>query len=508
MQNGNRLIHQLIKSRKPACVRGRSGSHFKSSFCAGWVCAATLLTGCASLNANLGALKEDISARLNTDPAPVAAQTAQSVTTAASDWVEYAPDLLPTTNWVAQLDDRGLAPLVNEALLSNTNVAAAAARWDAAQASARAASGNRKPSVSFGSRASHSEYGNDLIGDSNSLSLGPSVSWEADLWGRLGDTVNAADIEAGASAADLAAARLSIAGQVSQSWFDLIESKLLLDLAQKNLDTLERSLRLTERRFERGLTQSSDVRLSRSSVASARASLASREQLRAASARRLEVLLRRYPAGQLKAAFDLPPLPTLEGAGIPSDILQRRPDLIAAERRLLSQGLRIDIARKNLLPRLTLSGDGNLSAGTLRDLLDIDALVANIVSNLTAPIYQGGALKAEVERNEAQLRAQIETYAGTVLQAYLEVENALDAEQLLQAREAALRESLIEAQKAEERLALRYAEGLATILQLLDSQTRAINAESALIGARKERLANRVRLHLALGGGQFGALPN
>lgn len=483
-------------------------ARIRATLATGLVCAASLLTGCASMNADFAALKDDITSRLKSEPAPVAAQTATSVTQPGAGWNEYALENLPTTDWVSRLDGRGLAPLVDEALLSNTNITAAAARWEAAQASARTASGNRKPSVSFGSRASHSEFGNDLIGDSNSLSLGPSISWEADLWGRLGDTVNAADIEVGASAADLAAARLSIAGQVSQAWFDLIESKLLLDLAQKNLDTLERSLRLTERRFERGLTQSSDVRLSRSSVASAQASLASREQLRAASARRLEVLLRRYPSGQLTAAFDLPPLPTLEGAGVPSDILQRRPDLIAAERRLLSQGLRIDIARKNLLPRLTLSGDGTLSANDISRLIDIDNLVATIVSNLTAPIYQGGALKAEVERNEAQLRAQIEAYAGTVLQAYLEVENALDAEQLLQSREAALRESLIEAQKAEERLALRYAEGLATILQLLDSQTRAINAESALISARKERLANRVRLHLALGGGQFGALPN
>jgi outer membrane protein TolC len=114
---------------------------------------------------------------------------------------------------------------------------------------------------------------------------------------------------------------------------------------------------------------------------------------------------------------------------------------------------------------------------------------------------------SEIARNEALLRAQLEQYAASALRSYLEVENALDAESRLEEREAALRVALDEAKKAEERLSVRYSEGLATILQLLDAQSRAINAQSALISARKERLANRVRLYLALGGGRFGELP-
>lgn len=416
-------------------------------------------------------------------------------------------DRTPSADWVSQFNDPILNELVNEALVRNANIGAAQARWDAARANAIAAGAPLKPSVTASSRISRTESGNNLVDGSGNFNFGLGASWEADLWGRLSDQAKAGALEAEASRVDLAAARLSIAGATSQAWFDLIEAKLLTDLAVENLQTQERALRLTQRRFEGGVTASSDVRLARSSVANAQANLATRKQFQTLAARSLEILLRRYPGAELTASADLPDLPQLQGVGFPGDIFARRPDLLAAERRLEQQGLRVDVARKALLPRLTLSADGDLSAGSLGDLFNVDALIASIVGGLTAPIFQGGALKAEIARNDALLRAQLESYAASGLSAYLEVENALDAEARLSEREAALRIALEEADLAEERLATRYSEGLASILQLLDAQSRAINAKSALISARKEKLANRVRLHLALGGGQFGQLP-
>ena len=220
--------------------------------------------------------------------------------------------------------------------------------------------------------------------------------------------------------------------------------------------------------------------------------------------RSLEVLLREYPDESLTAAADLPTLPRLSGAGTPAYVLRHRPDLLAAEDRMRAAGLQVDVARKALLPSLTLSGSLDDNGTALNNVFDVDSLVARLAANLTAPIFQGGRLKANVEQQEAILRQQLEGYTSIIMQAYLEVENALDAENRLAQREAALRVSLNEALMAEERLELRYTEGLATILQLLDSQSRRLNAESQLIGARKERLANRVRLHVALGGGELG----
>ncbi|MEP3889532.1 MAG: efflux transporter outer membrane subunit [Hellea sp.] len=446
------------------------------------------LSGCASLN-SLSKIK----------PQPTAV-VAQEVTPTAPAWAETAPEDLPTTDWVGSFSDGTLDQLVSEALGANTNIRAAAARVDAAMARADISAADRLPSVNANSRASRNENAGPAP-SSTSLSLGVSASWEADLWGRIRDGIETSELEAAATTADYAGARLSIAGQVSQSWFDLIEARLLTELSERDVETQERALRLTQRRFEGGVTGSSDVRLARSSVANAQALQASRRQRLSSVTRRLETLLRRYPAEEIQAAADLPTLPPLSGAGTPGYILRKRPDLLAAERRLQAQGLQIDVARKNLLPRLTLDGSGSLGAGGINKLFDIDALVGSLAAGLTAPIFQGGRLKANIVQQEALLRQQLENYAGTALDAYLEVENALDGEQRLLEREIALRTSLNEAREAEDRLELRYTEGLATILQLLDAQSRRLSAEGQLIGARKERLANRVRMHVALGGG-------
>ncbi|MGB0906259.1 MAG: TolC family protein, partial [Maricaulaceae bacterium] len=279
--------------------------------------------------------------------------------------------------------------------------------------------------------------------------------------------------------------------------------RLLVELSERDVDTKARGLRLTTRRFDGGVAGSSDVRLARSSLASAQAVQASRKQRLSALSRSLEVLLREYPSETLMAATDLPSLPSLGGVGSPEYILRHRPDILASESRMQAAGLQVDIARKALLPRLSFDGGVNASGSSLSNFFDIDSIVANLASNLTQPIFQGGRLKANVDVQEAVLRQQLESYSGTVLNAYLEVENALDAEMRLEEREDALRVSLDEAIKAEERLELRYTEGLATILQLLDSQSRRLSAESQLISARKERLANRVRLHVAIGGGDI-----
>jgi NodT family efflux transporter outer membrane factor (OMF) lipoprotein len=446
------------------------------------------LSGCASLN-GLSKIK----------PEPTVV-TAQDVTPVAPIWDEAAPADLPTTDWVGSFADPMLSGLVREALGANTNIGAAASRLEAARQRAKIARADKLPAVNASANYSRLETNIPFQVPTN-VDFGVSATWEADLWGRIRDGINASNFEVGASQADFAGARLSIAGQVSQAWFDLIEARLLTELSQRDLETQERALRLTQRRFEGGVTGSSDVRLARSSVANAKALQASREQRLSAITRQLEVFLRRYPAEEIQAAADLPDLPLLSGAGTPGYVLRKRPDILAIEQRLKAQGLQIDIARKNLLPSFSLRGTTSLGATSFADLLDIDALVMRLVANAGMPIFQGGRIKANIKQQEALLRQQLETYAGAALTAYLEVENALDAEQRLLEREVALRTSLEEARKAESRLELRYTEGLATILQLLDAQTRRLSAEGQLIGARKERLANRVRMHVALGGG-------
>ena len=446
------------------------------------------LSGCA----NLGGLSKF-------KPEPTIVEV-QELAPQKQIWAEVAPEDLPTTDWIGSFSDPVLVSLVAEALEANTNIRSAAARVEAAQARSRISRADKLPTLDTNSRITRNETSIPFSNPTN-IASGISANWEADLWGRIKNGIAADEFSLAASEADYAGARLSIAGQVAQGWFNVIEARLLSELSARDVETLERSLALTQRRFEGGVTGSSDVRLARSSVANAKALQASREQNLSALTRNLEIILRRYPSDEIDITEDLPNLPTLSGVATPGYVLRKRPDLLAAESRMRAQGLEVDVARKNLLPRLSFTGNGNLNATSFSDFFDVDALAMQLIGNFSAPLFQGGRLKGNIEQQEAILREQLESYAGEALNAYLEVENALSAEQRLLERENALRTSLEEAQKAESRLELRYTEGLATILQLLDAQSRRISAEGQLISARKERLANRVRMHVALGGG-------
>ena len=289
------------------------------------------LSGCASLSAV---------SKIKPEPTVVAAQ---EVTPTAPVWAEAAPEDLPTTDWIGSFSDGTLTTLVTEALDANTNIRSAAARVEAAMARTDISAADRLPSVNASARASRTENMTSFPGTA-SISGGVSASWEVDLWGRIRDGINSSELEAAATTADYAGARLSIAGQVSQTWFDLIESRLLTELSGRDVETQERALRLTTRRFEGGVTGSSDVRLARSSLANSQALQATRRQFLSSNTRRLEILLRRYPSEEIQAAADLPSLPVLSGAGTPGYALRKRPDMLAAERRLQAQGLQIDVA--------------------------------------------------------------------------------------------------------------------------------------------------------------------
>lgn len=462
---------------------------------AGFILLPLSLTACASLPLM---------------PDPTVISTEATDVNVPTSWSEPAPGTLPSTDWVAEFNSPQLSAIVTEALSQNPNIRSALAQFDASVARIRSSRASLYPSLGASGGVSRSEGGTGFLAGTTNYDLGLNAQWEADLFGRIRDQVGSAKASAQASAADVAATRLSIAGQVVQTWFDVIEARLLADLSAREVETLERSLRLTQRRFEGGVTGSSDVRLARSSLASAQALQVGRLQNRDALLRALETLLRRYPGADMDTPANLPALPRLSGAGNPNYVLSRRPDILAAERRMAQAGYDVDVARKALYPSLSLSSSASEQALQLSEVLDLKQLAFRLAGNLTAPIFQGGRLKANIETQRALLQVQLENYAQTVLTAYREIENALDAETRLEEREAALRTSLEEARKAEERLELRYSEGLATILQLLDAQTRRLSAEGQLIGARKERLANRVRLHLALGGGDYGqiqALP-
>jgi NodT family efflux transporter outer membrane factor (OMF) lipoprotein len=330
---------------------------------------------------------------------------------------------------------------------------------------------------------------------------GIGFSWEIDLWGRIRSAKSAALADVQASQADLAGAQLSIAAQTTKAWLAVTEAQLQLDLAHRTLTAFQETEDIAWGRYSRGLLTSLDVRLTRNSTATAAALVARREDQLQRAKRLLEILLGRYPRGELIAAGDLPAELTPVPAGLPADLVSRRPDLAAAERRLAAAGKRIAVAKRARYPRISLTGSAGTSTQEFNDLLDGDFSVWSIVGNLVQPIFQGGRLQAQVRLAEAQEDATLAQYANAVLFAYAEVENALVSERLLAREEISLREAAIEARAAWDLSSDRYATGVGDLLTVLESQRRSLNNDAELLAVRRRRLEARVNLFLALGGG-------
>jgi len=429
----------------------------------------------------------------------------------------------PTGDWVAAFEDEALTNIIIEAINNNNDLRAAAANLTQARARARISRADLLPTVGASLSASRNAIvidptsaaqagagagggggGAPVDADKrlwiNNYSLGGQLRWEIDVWGRLVDETRASYKDASAAYADLAGAELSIAARTAQAWFALIEARQQRELAERDVAARESNLRVTDRRYERGVASSLDVRLSRSALGSSQANLALRQRLEKEAARALEVLLGRYPAAELEATEELPLLPPLAGAGAPGDILSRRPDLVAAEARMEAAGLRSRVARKQLLPQFTLTSQVGTSGPVFADLIDARRLAGNLIGGITQPLFQGGRLLYNSKRARAEAEASVYNYVQTVLSAYEEAENAIAAETLLALREDALRLAFEEAAAAEDLTERRYSSGAATIFNLLDAQTRRISAEGQYIQAKQQRVSNRVQLYLAIGG--------
>ena len=243
-----------------------------------------------------------------------------------------------------------------------------------------------------------------------------------------------------------------------------------------------------------------DLRLARANVAGARNQLALAGRNRDAAARALETLLGRYPQNAAKVARRLPSIRRRVPAGLPSDLLLRRPDLIAAELRLAARGLRLSSARKAFLPSFNLTARGGTSTPEFSKLFSADRLVASLASGISQPITEGRRLRGDVNLTAAERDEALHDYAQSTLEAFREVETTLAAERYLAAQEAALVEAAEESAAAEQLALDQYGRGLVDIITVLDSQRRSFDSKRSLIATRNERLQNRIDLYLALGG--------
>ena len=355
------------------------------------------------------------------------------------------------------------------------------------------------PSVGLSGSASITDSSGADSRQSHGLNL--AAAWEPDLWGRLRNITRAAEAEERAAIEDFRGARLSLAANAAKAWCNLISAEQEVVLAEVTLDSFEKNLRIIERNYRGTGEGALDIQFGRTNVSAARRALESRKLDRDEAARSLELLLGRYPAGEMRAGRELPKLASAVPAGLPADLVDRRPDLAAARARLFASAQRADAARKALLPSFSITGAGGSSTAQLAELLDLKDLTATLLGRFTQVITEGGAVSAEARAALARNEALLHSYAQAALVAFREVEAALAADRSLAAQETFLASEVEQATLAERQAERDYAEGMnPNILSVLEAQRRANNARASMIRLRNQRLQNRIDLHLALGG--------
>lgn len=419
-----------------------------------------------------------------------------------------APPLDP---WWHHFQDTNLTAAIEEALTANHDLRATGARVDAAFELARMAGAAQLPEV--GAQLGSTRQQQVFVGFPIPGAAGPLksrstthrldfvASWELDLWGRVRSGRQAALAEYLSAADAYRAARLSLVARTARAWFGLQETRGQLDLARSTAASYQATFERVNARYEQGLRSPLDVRLARTGAASARALLAAREGEFQTARRQLEILLGRHPAGVVSVEGELAGLADAVPAGLPAGLLERRPDLLAAEWKLAAADFRVDEARAALFPRLSLTVSGGRTSSELEDLLSNNFNVWSLGAGALQPLFQGGRLRANVRLHQARAEEAVENYRQVLLTAFGEVETALAAGQWLARRESELLEADAEARAAQQLAEARYESGLEEFIVLLEAQRRTFEAASQLLAVRRARLENRVALHLALGGG-------
>ncbi len=422
----------------------------------------------------------------------------------------------PMTRWWESFGDTTLNTLVETALVHNNDLAAAAGRVLEAEALLGGARSKQYPSVEIGGTAARSKS-SEVGGASfmplynNSFSANATLRYEADLWGRLARGKEAALASLLASQQDRRALAQSLIAGVVRTWLQIRELQMQVELNDRTVINFTDNLETVRNRYHRGLVTALDVHLAGQNLASAQAIGPANRLNLAEARRRLEILVGHYPSGLINSSDlenadgtlreivmpePLAPVPP----GLPSDLLERRPDLVAAEMRLHSSVARIGEAKAALYPRISLTASAGTSSNELNELFTSPSDIWSLAGNLFMPLINRGATQAQIQAAEARTVQATAQYRSTILQAFSEVENALDQDHYQKLQEGYLVESVDSARRSVDLAEDRYMRGLDTILVALESQRRLYTAESQLLTTERLRRTARVNLIQALGG--------
>lgn len=410
------------------------------------------------------------------------------------------------SQWWQELNDPLLSELVAEALQTSLDLRGAQARLREARARRAVASADRFPSVTTTGTASRSRSSEETGGGStrNFFSAGFDASWELDVFGGVRRSVEAAKADLEASAASLHDTQVSLAAEVASNYVEVRSLQTRLGIASENLASQTETLQLTEWRAQAGLVSSQDVEQARSNREQTRAQIPSLDISLAEAEHRLDLLLGKPPGTlhvHLATAGELPAVPAQIAVGIPADTLRQRPDVRAAERTLAAETARVGVAEAARYPSFNLSGSIGVEALTLGALDNSGATASSLLAGITAPIFNAGRLRNQVEIQDAiREQAQV-SYEQTVLTALQEVENALLALTRNGERSAALAIATESASQAAELARQRYSAGLIDFQSVLDTERNVLTVADSLASTRTDEVLALIRLYKALGGG-------
>lgn len=403
-------------------------------------------------------------------------------------------------DWLESFNDPTLKKLVHEALLNNRSLSIAAKNVDRAKALAVQAGAQLKPQADLVLSSSRSGSPSDSLATVTNQSLSAQVTWEVDLWGRISAGQQAAALSVEAAAADYKYAQHSLAAATAQAYFVAIEADQQTTVLMDMVGLLEKTLKITNVQYENGLTSKQDVSIVKTDLANAREQLIALEASKKDALRSLEVLLGRYPRGDVGTSKTFSDLPAMPSPGLPSDILERRPDLIASERRIAAAFNAVQQAQAARLPRLSLTSNIGGSSSSLADISSPANVTWQLASNLLAPLFDGGTRKAQVKIATIEQQLSVDQYVQSALNAFKEVESNLGLATSLMQRKSALDTALEESDKAYKIAQIRYDEGESPLLDVLSIQQRMLNARSNNIYLQRLLLEQRLNLFLALGG--------
>jgi outer membrane protein, multidrug efflux system len=434
-------------------------------------------------------------------------------------------------NWIRTFDDPELTRIVEEAVVYNPDLRAAAARVEASRAAVRVAAASLYPRIaakilgerqgqelggdigrgieppSFGGIPGVDNGGGGTLDTSVSSStqrwvygLGVGAAWEADVWGRVRSKKAAAQAESDALAADYEFARQSLAAAVARAYFSTIEASQQAANAQETMSYYNEALKLADVRKEQGQASDFDLAQIKARAASVQDTVYVAEAARAQAIRAIQVVTSHYPTGRFPTRSSFPGQPRAVPAGLPAQLLERRPDVIAAERRFAAAFHRVNEARAARLPRFAISTTGGLGTAQLDGVGVLDAVAWSLAAGITQPIFFGGELKAAQDIRTAEQKAAAAGYTATALRAFADVEEALANDYYLGKREGALT-AVVENSSATVKFGReQFEQGQIDTFTTLRLGGENLAAKVELTRIRASRLRERVNLHLALGG--------